>query len=176
MRLKHARTLITGRPGIGKTTLVRKVLESLGPVNAAGFFTAEIKEEGRRVGFELQGLHGARRILSHVGISGPHRVGKYGVDVAGFEEFLANLDLLGPGIDLAVIDEIGKMELLSQRFRNLVIELLDTGKPVLATIALKGGDFVRQVKRRNDVFLVEITPHNRNGLLTDIVNRSGSRG
>ena len=79
-------------------------------VNMAGFCTAEIRHMGSRLGFELQGLDGERRILAHVEFDSRHRVGGYGVDTLGFEEFLATLDLLNPNVELIVIDEIGKMD------------------------------------------------------------------
>jgi nucleoside-triphosphatase len=170
MLLKHSKTLITGRPGAGKTTFVQNVLARMQPVKAAGFFTAEIRSAGNRVGFELRGLNGERCILSHVKIPGAPRVGKYGVDTVGFEEFLAGLELLGSDVELVVIDEIGKMELLSRRFQTLITNLLDSAKPLLVTIALKGGGLIQTVKQRPDVFTVEITPHNRDRLLREILN------
>jgi nucleoside-triphosphatase len=169
MRLKHPKTLITGRPGVGKTTFVREVLDRLQPISAAGFFTAEIRPGGRRLGFELRSLTGEHRILSHVNISNAPRVGKYGVDIKGFEEFLLDLDLLGAAVELVVIDEIGKMELLSRRFQTLIIDLLDSDKPLLATIALTGGGLIRKIKQRPDIFVVEITPGNRDRRVGEIV-------
>ena len=74
--------LIVGRPGAGKTTLIKKVAQILQPFHPVGFYTEEIREQGERVGFELVSLDGQRRIMSHVDIPGPFRVGKYGVDVA----------------------------------------------------------------------------------------------
>ena len=107
-------------------------------VHMAGFITAEMREKGSRLGFELQGLNGLRRILAHVEINSRHRVGRYGVDTDGFEEFLGALDLRNPGVELIVIDEIGKMELFSKLFRGFVCDVLNSDKPVLATIPLKG--------------------------------------
>ena len=66
----------------------------------AGFWTSEIRSRGSRLGFELQGLKGGRRTLAHVEINSRHRVGRYGVDKDGFEEFLATLDLLNPEVEL----------------------------------------------------------------------------
>jgi len=169
MRLRHEKTLITGKPGVGKTTLVQKIIEQMRSVNMAGFYTAEIRGMGSRLGFELQGLNGGRRTLAHVGIDSQHRVGRYGVDKDGFEEFLATLDLLNPDVELIVIDEIGKMELFSNRFRNLVRNALNVDKQVLATIPLKGNDFIREIKQRIDIHLLEVTHANRDRLPKTIV-------
>jgi nucleoside-triphosphatase len=169
MRLRYAKTLITGYPGVGKTTLVQKIIKRMVSVNMAGFCTSEIRGRGSRLGFELQGLNGGRRTLAHVEIKSQHRVGRYGVDKDGFEKFLATLDLLNPCVELIVIDEIGKMELFSNRFRNLVCDALNADKQVLATIPLKGNDFIRKIKLRNDIHLMEVTHANRDRLPEAIV-------
>ena len=169
MHLRHAKTLITGKPGVGKTTLVQKIIKRMASANMAGFCTSEIRGTGSRLGFELQGLNGGRRTLAHVEIDSQHRVGRYGVDKDGFEKFLATLDLLNPCVELIVIDEIGKMELFSNRFRNLVRDALNADKQVLATIPLKGNDFIRKIKLRIDIHLMEVTHVNRDRLPEAIV-------
>ncbi len=169
MRLRHAKTLITGKPGVGKTTLVQKIIERMRSVNMAGFCTAEIRCLGSRLGFELQGLNGERRTLAHVEIDSRNRVGRYGVDTNGFEAFLAALDLLNPDVELIVIDEIGKMELFSNRFQSLVRNALNSDKQVLASIPLKGNEFIREIKQRLDIHLLEVTHGNRDRLLEAIV-------
>jgi len=169
MRLRHAKTLITGKPGVGKTTLVQKIIERMRSVNMAGFCTAEIRCLGSRLGFELQGLNGERRTLAHVEIDSRNRVGRYGVDTNGFEEFLEALDLLNPDVELIVIDEIGKMELFSNRFQSLVRYALNSDKQVLASIPLKGNEFIREIKQRLDIHMLEVTHGNRDRLLEAIV-------
>ena len=72
--------LLKGRPGIGKTTIVRRVLDQLKGVKADGFFTEEIRERGERKGFLIKTLDGMSRVLSHVKFSSRVRVGRYGVD------------------------------------------------------------------------------------------------
>ena len=172
MRLRHAKALITGKPGVGKTTLIQNIIKRMGSVNMAGFYTSEIRCTGSRLGFELQGLNGGFRTLAHVDIDSEYRIGKYGVDKDGFEEFLATLDLLNPDVELIVIDEIGKMELFSNCFRNLVRDTLNTDKQVLATIPLKGNEFIREIKKRSDIHLFEVTRGNRDRLPEAIIEGS----
>jgi nucleoside-triphosphatase len=152
---------VTGLPGTGKTTLIRKILGKLPHgLAVSGFLTAEIRESGNRVGFTVNTLDGRSGLLSHIRIGGGVRVGRYGVDVKGFEGLV--LPLLEAGrAGLYVIDEIGRMECFSSAFCDRVRSLLDLECPVLGTVALKGGGFIAEVKARNDVALFEVTVRNR---------------
>ncbi len=154
--------LITGLPGTGKTTLVKKLSSELRERAPYGFYTEEIREKGARRGFELVALTGQRALLASVDIESPFRVGKYHGDIKGFERFLDSLDLLNQKTNLIVIDEIGKMECLSKKFIDLLRALLDSRTILIATIALKGGGFIEEVKNRQDVKVFEIEPKNRN--------------
>ena len=145
------------------------MVEGLKDLRPVGFYTAEMREGGIRKGFELISLDGRKGLLSHTDIQSPHRVGKYKVDVKGFEAFLTSLPLLNPSTRLIVIDEIGKMECFSDQFKNLLKEILDSEKWVIATIALKGSGMIEEIKKRKDVKLFEITQKNRDSLLPDIL-------
>jgi nucleoside-triphosphatase len=160
---------VTGLPGTGKTTLIRNVLERLPPeLSTCGFFTAEIRETGERVGFSINTLDGRSGVLSHIRIGGGARVGRYGVDVRGFEGLVLPL-LETRRAGLYVIDEIGKMECLSRAFCDAVQLLLGSESPVLGTVALKGGGFIADVKARDDVALFEVTARNREHLVHEIL-------
>jgi nucleoside-triphosphatase len=161
--------LITGLPGVGKTTLIRRLYEALKDFHPVGFYTAEIREEGVRKGFELVNLEGKRGVLSHVDIKSRYRVGRYKVDVSGFEDFLDGISFFDPSSDMMMVDEIGKMECLSTKFDRIMKEVLDSEKWVIATIALKGSGLITQVKKRQDVELFEITPSNRDVLFSEIL-------
>lgn len=150
--------LLTGRPACGKTTMVENIVkEWKDRVKLAGFLTREIREKGQRTGFELVGLDGQKQILSHINLKTPYRVGKYSVDVNGFEEFLSLLLLTRPENELIIIDEIGKMECFSEKFRNLILGLMDKGFPLLATIALSGPPFIERIKARPEAEIIRLT-------------------
>ena len=155
---------------MGKTTLIKKLSEALNSFDPVGFYTEEIREGGERKGFELISLDGKRGLLSHKEIRSPHRVGQYKVDIKGFEDFLDSISFLNPLTRLIVIDEIGKMECLSDPFKKLLKEILDSEKWVIATIALKGSGLIAEVKERKDVQLFEITPRNRDVIFWEILN------
>ncbi len=161
--------LVTGLPGSGKTTLIIKLANELREYNPAGFFTEEIRPQGTRTGFKLTSLDREKTgVLAHVDIKGPHHLGKYGVDLEGFEQFLGTLLLLDRLPRLVIIDEIGKMECLSGKFKDIIAFFLDAPSPVIATIALKASGFINEVKHRPDVQLYEIIERNRDRLLPDI--------
>jgi nucleoside-triphosphatase len=161
--------LITGLPGIGKTTLIKKISEELKHLHPVGFYTTEIREEGMRKGFELISLEGKKGILSHIDIKSPYRVGKYKVDIKSFEDFLDSIPFFHPLTRLIIIDEIGKMECYSDKFKKLLKEILDSEKWVIATIALKGSELIAEIKEREDIKLFEMTKSNRDFLLSEIL-------
>lgn len=161
--------LITGLPGVGKTTLIKKLSGALKSLRPAGFYTEEIREGGQRKGFELISLEGKRGLLSHKQIDSLYRVGPYCVDVKGFEDFLRSVSFSDPFTRLIIIDEVGKMECLSDQFKELLNATLDSEKWVIATVALKGSGLTAKVKKRQDIKLFEITPKNRDALFSEIL-------
>ena len=158
--------LLTGRPGVGKTTIVKKVVAAHGLPLAGGFLTEEIRQRGQRVGFGVKDIYTwGEGILAHADRKGPPRVGRYGVDIASFERI--GVTALREGLlrdGCIIIDEIGKMELFSDAFREAVTEVFDSAHPVLASIPLHSRPFLDRLRERPDVTLIEITPSNRSAL------------
>ena len=161
--------LLTGLPGSGKTTLIRRVVADLNTL-AGGFYTQEIRGAGVRKGFEIVTLDGRRGILAHVDVRGRHRVGKYGVDLAALEVVgVAAIHAAIAAGSLVVIDEIGPMEILSEPFRRAVLAALESASPVLGTIVRRSTPFTDAIKARPGVTIIEVRPDNRTTLLPQIV-------
>ena len=156
--MRNARILlITGVPGVGKTTAIRAVAQAIATRPLAGFYTEEIRESGARKGFRLIGFDGQQGVIAHVDLPHNYRVGKYGVDLEAIDRLTAATLSASDPNSVFLIDEIGKMECLSSRFVAAMSDLLNTGKPVVATIARTGGGFIAEVKARPDALLWEIT-------------------
>jgi nucleoside-triphosphatase len=160
--------LLTGRPGVGKTTLVRKWIAAH-QGHCGGFFTRELRESGARVGFEIVTLDGQRALLAHVQRRGVPRVGKYGVYVEHVETVaVPAIERAVLVADYVIIDEIGKMELLCDAFQAAVLKAVDSPKTVLGTVMQRGNRWVDELKSRSNVVTVVVTMQNRERLLDQL--------
>ena len=130
--------LVTGPPGVGKSTAVSKVvmrLKSAGVI-VGGCTTGERRAGGVRVGFEVKDLTTGRRgeLASASTKLGP-RVGRYRVNLTDLARVgAAGLDAAASSSEVIVMDEVGPMELVSPEFRRAVRHCIDSGKPILAVV------------------------------------------
>jgi len=137
---------------------------------AGGFYTEEIRSQGVREGFRLVTLDGETAILAHVKIHSPHRVGKYGVDIEALDGVgVPALQRAAQQCTLVVVDEIGKMELFSPRFREAVSQVVASGKKVLGTIMLNPNPFADAIKRQPNVNLLTVTRENYETVLAELL-------
>lgn len=164
--------LLTGRPGIGKTTVVREIAARLG-AGAGGFFTREVRAQGQRTGFEIVTLDGQRGDLATKSpgraFAGEIPFGKYRINPAAIDALAvpALLTALRRG-QVIVVDEIGPMELVSDRFRQAVLAILDGAVPVVGTIVGRRHPFADRVKAHHRVRLETVTVANRDRLAGEV--------
>ena len=162
--------LLTGRPGTGKTSLIKQVVAQM-KGEAGGFYTEEIRTQGVREGFRLVTLDGQEVILAHVNIHSPYRVSKYGVDIDGLERVgVPALYKAAQQCDLVVVDEIGKMELFSANFRGAVSQMIDSGKRVLGTVMLSPNQWADAIKRQPQVNLITVTRDKYRQVLQELLH------
>jgi nucleoside-triphosphatase len=167
------RILLEGRPGIGKTTVAARLAALLRErgIDVRGFVTDELRERGRRVGFAVRALDGAQATLAHVRLRGPPRVGRYGVDLAAFEQVALPALETPPNDGVVVIDELGKMELASNAFCDAVRGLFDAPVDLVATAHVFRHPLTDSLKRRRDVERMQVTRGSRDALPEQIADR-----
>jgi nucleoside-triphosphatase len=160
--------LLTGMPGTGKTSLIKQAVASLNG-RAGGFYTEEIRSMGERQGFRIVTIDNQTVQFAHIGLKSPYHVSKYGIDLQGLES--AGVEALQEAArhcEVVIIDEIGKMELFSDKFKGAVSEIIDSGKKVLGTIMLKSHPWADEVKKRPQVHLITVTRQNHDQVLEEI--------
>lgn len=161
--------LLTGRPGVGKTTLIKVVVEQIAG-QVGGFYTEEILGPGGRKGFRLTTLEGRSHVIAHVDYKSRSNVGRYGVDVAAIDRVGAkSIRQAIERYPIVVIDEIGKMELFSSQFQSAVLKAVGSSKIVLATVMLEEQPWVDALKALPAVTTWEVTIKNRSKLVADVI-------
>lgn len=155
--------LVTGLPRSGKTTLVRRLLEQdILKNRTGGFFTEELREQGGRIGFMIRTIpEGKTAFLARKDFLSRFRVGRYGINVKAMEEVgCESIEKALQKKKIIVVDEIGKMELFSDRFRIVLLEALNSPHKVLATIMERPNPFADRIKHRTDVKLFSLNRKN----------------
>jgi nucleoside-triphosphatase len=164
------KVLLTGRPGWGKTTLIKRVVNELA-LPAGGFYTEEIRQRGGRVGFKIMTLDGEEAVFAHVDFNTTQRVGKYELDLRVLESI--GTEAIRTAVRarrLVVIDEIGPMEIRSPVFCDVVNEALDSPDTsgILGTVTARSFPFTDAIKKRHDVTLIEVRANNREQLALEL--------
>lgn len=170
--------VIAGLPGTGKSTLLKSVLDSYDGM-MAGLITTEIKENEKRIGFKM-GIHykGANenpfaRTIAHVGINSEISVSNYRINVSEINKQASERLRAGFGQNyLLYLDEVGEMQLHSNPFSELAKKYLDAQNICIMTVSKKyKSAFIDAIKNREDIELIELTPENRDGMKTYILDK-----
>jgi len=169
--------LLTGSPGIGKTTVLTKTVEALKAqgYSVGGMLSREVREGGARVGFEILDLASGRRgWLAHVNLRSGPRVGRYRVNIPDLEAVgAAAISKAVERCDAVAIDEIGPMELFSDRFKQAAIKALDSSRLVIAVVHGKAQDpLINEARKREDAETFAVTMENRGNLHEAIAEKA----
>lgn len=166
--------LITGPPGVGKTTLLDKIKKKIEDLDysTGGMYSPEIREEGKRTGFNIIDIASMQKgvLASTHNTIGP-TVGKYRVNLDDINDIgvLALKNALKTS-DYIFIDEIAPMELASSSFSQMVWEVMESQKTVIAVIHQRSKHpFILKVKNREDAMIFDINLKNRDSLTDEIL-------
>ena len=155
---------ITGIPGVGKTTLLKKLAHDLSMLVIKGFYKEKIVEDDSTRGFRVISFDYKEQILAHLFIEGPNKIDGFGVNIDGFEKFilpqLKNINM----VDLFIFDEIGKMECMSKSFCIDFEKILDADIPVIATYSHHSTFKFETLKKRKDTTILQMTSKNRDDI------------
>lgn len=163
--MERSAVLLTGRPGIGKTTAIMRALDPL-DLPACGFYTREVRDGRGRIGFEIITLSGEIALLAtklpEKRFAREARLGMYRINVGAVDEVaVPALQKAAASGKLVVVDEIGPMELFSPIFRSVVLQILDSDVPLLGAVMQRSHPFSDVVKRHERVHLIIVTHQNR---------------
>lgn len=161
--------LVTGEPHTGKSTLLKNFISNI--PDKVGFVTLEIPDHnnpGMRLGFKLIDHSGREAILAHIDIQSDFKVSRYGVDIKALEEFIQPLFDFQTD-QLLYIDEIGQMELYSEKFKFLVQKYVDSPNNFIGTLTKNyQDDLTEELKNNHSITIEEITVDNRDNLLSQL--------
>jgi nucleoside-triphosphatase len=164
--------LLTGEPGVGKTTVLKKVVSTLGVDSCGGFYTEEIRNaDGIRTGFRLTTLENQTVTVADVHSSSPIRVGRYGVDLEGFKVIgVQSIYAALSHKQFVVVDEIGPMQLYLAQFKQAIEDILHSDKDLIGTIVLRSHPWADDLKQLPNVQLFPLTYDNREYVVQQLVD------
>jgi len=167
---------ITGRPGIGKTSVLLRAIDILKirRYRVGGMVSREVRDGGVRVGFEIVDFEtGQRGWLAHVNQPTGPQVSKYRVNLNDLNAIGASSIINAvANADVVVVDEIGPMELFSPAFKEAVAQAMRSEKPVLGTIHQRARDpLITAIRGKEDAEILEVTYENRESLHNLIIEK-----
>ncbi|MGG2092151.1 nucleoside-triphosphatase [Bacillus sp. S13(2024)] len=160
---------LTGKPRVGKTTVLKKIISEIGVENFSGFYTEEIVENFNRTGFKIVSLNGEELVIADVNSKSDIRVGRYGVNVSEFER-IAIQSIQNNAEKIIVIDEIGPMQIASQTFLSIINQFMQGSQTVLGTIYYDSHPKIDEIKANSKMKIYELTRGNYNDVLSKVIN------
>jgi nucleoside-triphosphatase len=169
--------LLTGAPSVGKTTVLIKTVNALKAkgISVGGMISREVREGNVRIGFEIIDLTNSKHgWLAHVNQRTGPQVGKYHVNMEDLEKIGATaIAEAVEKCDAVAVDEIGPMELFSQKFKQAVKQALESKKLVLAVVHAKAREpLINEAKQRDDAETFTVTLANRDKLTEELTKHA----
>ena len=169
--------VLTGAPGVGKTTVLTKTVDALKAkgFSVGGMVSREVRDGNVRVGFEILDLTNSKHgWLAHVNQKNGPQVGKYHVNMGDLEEIGAKAIIdAAEKCDVVAVDEVGPMELFSVKFKQAVQAALDSQKLILAVVHAKArGPLLTEIRERGDLEVFTVTLANRSCLPEALTNKA----
>jgi nucleoside-triphosphatase len=156
--------LLTGPPRVGKTRIIKQIVAHVGITHCGGFYTEEIQNERKadpRMGFRIRTLEGKTGTLAHLDIDTSLRLGRYGIDLTCLEAIgIPALLSAAEAKQLIIIDELGPIQAFSEPFKRISMQLLQSPRLILGTIALQPHPWLDAIKQREEVTMYIVQTDN----------------
>lgn len=167
--MTFTKILLTGEPRVGKSTAIKKIINSIGIEHFGGFYTEEIRADGERTGFQIITLNGEKGKIADVNFESPLKISRYKIKLDFLEKIaipeLYNAMNLNK---IIIVDEIGPMQVFSKNFKNVISELIHSNSTFLGTIFLKPYDWINEIKQNSNIKIVRLDMSNRDNVPSDI--------
>lgn len=170
---------LTGEVGVGKSTVISKVMSLLPQVICGGFRTVSAMPI---VGGNMLEVY-IEKAWEQTPHDAEHMVG-IRLGQGRFSSYPQTFDTVGTPIlfatpndaTLILMDELGIMEDNAKLFRQAVMDVLDGTLPVLGVIKPKHTDFLDAIRAHEASEIIEVTLENRDELPTRIAELLRSSG
>lgn len=160
---------IAGAPGIGKTSLISRLYRDLTPLFIRGFYKEKILEYRILKGYRLSTFDFQELILAHIHIVGPDRIGEFGLNLDGLNNLIKKLLKPDPMVELFLIDEIGLMECASRQFRQMIMKIINSQIPLIATLPSHEVLDILKIKDREDIAVLNMTYKSRESIWKNVM-------
>ncbi len=163
--------LLTGKPRMGKTTMIKKIINEIGPDRCGGFYTEEIRDTSNRIGFKCVSLDGESQEIANVYSNSSIRIGRYGMDISSFENVaLKSVRDSLKSKKITVIDEVGFMQMLSVPFQQMIYSVVsENNHVVVGTIPLDSHPEIDRIKRLPGINIIVLNEDNRDFITEAVV-------
>lgn len=173
--VKSLKIGLSGVLGLGKTGTLKEIIDMLNEeeVSVGGMITEPIMEDNRQKGYQVMNWQTKEKaVFAHLDFDSSIRVNGYGVDLDALNQVgVRAIEEAMKEEELVLVDEIGKIEVESEEFNEIVKIALKANKPILLTFNKKSRNpLLQDIRRRDDVRILELTDVNRDLLPYKVVD------